>query len=190
MSAVIESIHQEHVAMAKLLDALERQLVAIDTGETPDYDIVKGVIDYCLTYPDLHHHPKEDLVFEKLRLRDPAAAEAVGDLDEEHRELAGLTRRFAAAVRNVLDEAEISREAFAKLAWHFVGQYRHHMSLEERVFLPAARKALTADDLHGIEAKLTHGHDPLFGDEPDERFDTLREEILRWDERETETVEE
>ncbi len=190
MSTVIESIHQEHVAMAKLLDALERQLVAIDTGETPDYDIVKGVIDYCLTYPDLHHHPKEDLVFEALRRRDPATAEVIGDLEAEHRDLADLSRRFAAAVQNVLDEAEISREAFAKLAWHFVGQYRHHMSLEERVFLPAAREALNAQDLSAIEAKLTHGHDPLFGDEPDEQFDALREEILRWDERETELVEE
>lgn len=190
MSSVLDSIHREHVAMAKLLDALERQLVAIDTGETPDWDIVRGVIDYCLSFPDLHHHPKEDLVFDRLRRRDPSAAGAVGDLEAEHRNLAELSSRFAAAVGNVLEEAEISREAFAKLAWHFVGQYRHHMSLEERLFLPAARRALTAEDLRDIEAGLTQGHDPLFGENPDRRFDVLREEVLRWDARETELVEE
>ncbi len=63
------------------------------------YDIVRGVIDYCLTYPDLYHHPKEDLVFARLQLRDPATAEALGDLRAEHEALGEAIRHLAAAVR-------------------------------------------------------------------------------------------
>ena len=85
--------------MAKLLNAFERQLAAFDQGATPDHDIVRGVIDYCLTYPDLYHHPKEDLVFARLQLRDPATAEAVGDIRAEHEALSEAIRRLAAAVR-------------------------------------------------------------------------------------------
>ncbi len=84
--------------MAKLLSALERQLAVFDQGESPDYDIVQGVIDYCLNYPDLYHHPKEDLVLERLQAVDPVAAAGIGDLAAEHQDLANLTRRFAAAV--------------------------------------------------------------------------------------------
>ena len=79
--------------MAKMRDALERQLAVSDAGETPDYDIVRGVVDCCLDDPDLHHHPKEDLVFERLKAVDPEAAAGVGDLSGEHAELAEIDAR-------------------------------------------------------------------------------------------------
>ncbi len=99
MTDIIDSLHEDHANLAKLLDALERQLALFDQGGTPDYDIVQGVIDYCLNFPDRYHHPKEDLVLERLQALDPVAAAAIGDLAAEHQDLANLTQRFADAVR-------------------------------------------------------------------------------------------
>ena len=45
---IIDSLHEDHANLAKLLGALERQLALFDEGESPDYDIVRGVVDYCL----------------------------------------------------------------------------------------------------------------------------------------------
>ena len=53
------------------------------------------VLDYSLSYPILCHHTKEDLVYRRLRTRDAAATDAIGDLEADHEELATLTRRFA-----------------------------------------------------------------------------------------------
>ena len=44
MTNIIDSLHQDHANLAKLLDALERQLALFDEGETPDYDIVRGCV--------------------------------------------------------------------------------------------------------------------------------------------------
>ena len=44
------------------------------------------------------HHPKEDLIVEKLKARDPRKAEAIGDLETDHREGAKRLRRVALAV--------------------------------------------------------------------------------------------
>ena len=181
MPKVLRALEEEHVAMGKLLDALERQLAVLEQGRVPDYDIIQGVMDYCLDYPDLHHHPKEDLVFERLAARDPAAAETVGDLLGEHAALGEGTRRFAAAIGNVLLEAEVPRDTLLGLARDFLGRYRHHIAMEDQRFFPAARTALTAEDWRAIEDQLTEGNDPLFGSRPDRRFKALREEILRWD---------
>ncbi len=167
--------------MGKLLDALERQIVILEGGGTPDYDIVQGVMDYCLTFPDLHHHPKEDLVYRRLALRDPTAAAGVGDLLEEHAALGEGTRRLAAAVRNVLDEAEVPRDALLKLARDFLGHYRRHIAQEDENFFPVARARLTAADWAAIAAELGEGHDPLFSSTPDDRFANLRRHILDWD---------
>ena len=160
--------------MGKLRDALERQVAVLKGGGTPDYDIVQGVMDDCLTFPDLHHHPKADLIYRRLAARDPAAAAGVGDLLEEHAAL-------AVAVRNVLDEAEVPRGVLLKLAWDFLGHYRRHIAQEDESFFPAARARLTAADWAAIEAARGEGHDPLFGSTPDQRFANLRRHILDWD---------
>ncbi len=180
MTDIIDSLHQDHANLAKLLDALERQLGLFDQGETPDYDIVRGVVDYCLNYPDLYHHPKEDLVLEHLKAADPVAAAAIGDLAAEHEDLAALTRRFADAIDAILQDIQVPRGPFEDAARRFIEAYREHMNKEERVFLPAARRALGAADWAEIDARLSQPEDPLFGAASEERFAALRQDILHW----------
>ncbi len=188
MSKVVRALRQEHTHMGRLLGALERQLQVFDRGGTPDYDIVQGVIDYCLDYPDLYHHPKEDLVLVRLRERDPAAAEEVGNLEALHEALGAMTRRFAEAMDNVVHEAEVSRDAVADLAREFLEVYRQHIAMEETIFFPAALAALTEADWEAIETKLGARMDPLFGDAPDTRFARLREDILAWEKADQEAA--
>ncbi len=180
MTDVLDAIHEDHANMAKMLNALERQLQVFDTGETPDYDIVRGVVDYCLDYPDLYHHPKEDLVFERLEAVDPEAAAKVGDLPGAHAELAALAGRFRDAVEAVLGDLEVPRGRFDETLRAFLDAPRRHMALEESAFLPAARRALSAADLAEIDARLDPRGDPLFGAPSEERFAALRQNILNW----------
>jgi len=181
MPKVMQTLHREHTSMAKLLNAFERQLVAFDQGDMPDYDVVSGVIDYCLTYPDLYHHPKEDLVFAKLQVRDPDAAEAVGDLRAEHEALGKATRRLGDMVDRVLNEGEVPRDEVQQTAGTFLSFYRRHIAMEEEQFFPAAKKALTQADWEEIEGQLSERHDPIFGREPEDRFAALRQDILEWE---------
>lgn len=187
MSKVVRALRREHADMARLLAALERQLDVFDQGGAPDYDIVQGVIAYCLDYPDLYHHPKEDLVLARLHARDPEAAEAAGELLRDHEALAALTHRFAEAVGNVLKEAEVSRQAVRDLAREFLESYRKHIAMEESRFLPAALAALDEADWQAIEAELGERPDPLFGSPPDRRFERLRRDILAWEKAEQES---
>ncbi len=118
MTNIIDSLHEDHANLAKLLDALERQPALFDDGETPDYDIVQGVVDYCLNYPDRYHHPKEDLVLERLQALDPVVAAGIGEFAAEHQDLANLTQRedplfgaggearFATLRRDILHSAQ------------------------------------------------------------------------------------
>jgi hemerythrin-like domain-containing protein len=62
-----------------LLRVLERELSVFDRGARPDYEVVLAVIDYFEDYPDTCHHPKEDMIVEKLRARDPVVEQSSGD---------------------------------------------------------------------------------------------------------------
>lgn len=180
MSEILAALRQDHRNLGQLLAATERQLARFDRGEAPDYDILQGVLDYCLTYPDLYHHPKEDLVYGRLRRRNPEAAAAIGDLRAEHRTLAEATRQFAAALRSVLQEQEIPRQAFDRIAREFLETYRRHMAMEEGTFFPAAEAHLTAADWAAIDTEMKTQKDPVFGGAGETRFAALRADILAW----------
>lgn len=185
---VIDMLQEEHRAMAKLLKALERQLDLLAQAEHPDYDVIDGVLQYCREFPDRCHHPKEDLLLERLLMRQPDASEKIGDLYKEHEELANLTNRLVHGFDSLLNEAEISREGIVSLGREFLQHYWDHMRKEEEVFLPLAREVLSDSDLKQVDRKISGAPDPLFGPEVDERFDSLREHIIAWDREDREAA--
>lgn len=177
MPETLERLSKEHADFAKLLNLLDRELTVFAAGDRPDYDLIGAVIDYCLEYPDAVHHPKEDMIYGILKSRDESLAHLIGDLEEEHRQIAAMTRELAEAMREVLAEELVDRREVHDLTQTFVRRYRHHIALEEEQVFPAASRTLTADDWAAIEARLDHRDDPLFGDATVDRFRALRENI-------------
>ena len=185
MAEVIRKLREEHRNITRLLDVLEHELATFDATKQPDYDVVVSIADYFTGFPDRCHHPKEDLIFQRLREIDPAAAASIGNLESEHEKIATLARHFREAVHNVLREAEMPRSAFDAVVRHFIGDQRDHLQMEEEHFFPLALEVFKAEDWAEIDAKVSSQDDPLFSKKAAQEFELLREDILRW-EREAE----
>jgi hemerythrin-like domain-containing protein len=180
MPQPIELLRQEHANIGTLLRTLEWQVAAFKNDSLPDYEVIRATLDYFRSFPDICHHPKEDLIFARLRERDPAAAEAIGDLRKAHEQLAARVRDAASGVRAVLDEIEVSRDAVVRWTSDFIDQQRAHIKMEESTFFPAAERVLTAEDWSDLTARMTKADDPLFGVQVGARFEQLRNTILAW----------
>jgi len=176
---IIERLSREHRNIEKLLIILERELEVFDRGDRPDYEVIRAVISYFEVYPEVYHHPQEDLVFAKLRTRDAAAAAKVGDLAREHQKGAERLRRVAHAIDAVLADREVLRQNVDTIVRDFIEHERRHMMMEDRDFFPAALKALEPQDWTEIASAVTSRKDPLFSDVAEERFDALRTHILQ-----------
>lgn len=183
MAKIMMMLRREHANMAALITTLENQITLFEEAKAPDYDIVEAIIDYFLDYPDLYHHPKEDLIYARLKALNPMLAEQVGDLLQQHKELHARTREFAAGVRAVLDEAQVPRESFLRWANGFIALQWQHMQMEEQHIFPAALSTLGEADWAELDAQLEVPYDPVFGDRAgvgSERYEHLRQNILRW----------
>ena len=174
---IIDILRQEHRNMETLLLVLERELGVFARGERPDYEVVHAVIAYFQVYPDACHHPLEDMVFDRLKARDSAAAARLGDLAADHRRGAERLRRVAQAVESVLADRELLRQTVNDIIADFIEQERIHMAMEERYFFPAAVKGLQPQDWAEIAARLTDQRDPLFSDDVEEKFEVVRSHI-------------
>jgi hemerythrin-like domain-containing protein len=181
MSRIIEILLEEHQSIEKLLLVLEQDLEVFDHSEPPDYEILQAIIEYFQDYPEGYHHPKEDVVFEKLKLRDPAAIARIGDVEAEHQVETKRLHRFAQAVDDILAGREYPRQSFHNVVHEFIEHQRQHMEKEEHLLFPAAVKALQRDDWAEIEARLNDRKDPLFDGATERKFHALRQTILRWE---------
>ncbi|MCZ7564639.1 MAG: hemerythrin domain-containing protein [Burkholderiales bacterium] len=170
--------HAEHQNFARLLDLLERELAVFHSGERPDYELLLDIVTYLRHFPDLAHHPREDVVFARLVDRDPALAPLVARLHQEHRVIAAAGERLRELLEGVLAEGSfVGRAALEAACATFLVYYRQHMQSEERDILPRAARLLDAEDWRAVVAAHAAAPDPLFGAAEDERYRELRRKI-------------
>jgi hemerythrin-like domain-containing protein len=115
MPQILDHLQIDHRNMRQLLRILDEEIRTYDTRGSADFELMKLIVEYTLHYPNLIHHPREEVLFRRLVERDAASRGIVGDLTKEHEELAALTHRFAAALHNVSHDVELPR-AFVQQA--------------------------------------------------------------------------
>lgn len=185
MNEILRKLRGEHDDLAKVLDVLEQEVETYRQGGRLNRDIIGEVLDYCRGYPALCHHPKEDLIYRKLRLADePATINTLSDLVGEHEALMALTGEFTAAVDNLLSDAEENRTRFVQVAQTFLERHRHHMRAEENELFPLAMQCLSDEDWEELDrqADALEALHPAgdFG----ERFAALSREIVERERKE------
>jgi hemerythrin-like domain-containing protein len=155
MPKAIEQLQIDHRNMTRLLALLRRELDAYRGGGTLDFELLNGIMDYTLNYPDLCHHPMENLIYERMVARDPQAKPAVGDLLKEHAHLGELTRKLAAALQNISRDSEIPRSWFESIVEDYLSSNERHIAGEEKIFFPQAALVLRPEDWAAIDASAS-----------------------------------
>jgi hemerythrin-like domain-containing protein len=182
MVEIIEILRQEHRNIEKLLQVMEQELTVFDRGERPDYEVFGAIVEFFKNYPDSCHHPKEDIIYEKFRTRDPSRAASVADLEAEHRDGAVRLRRVDRAIESVLNDQELLRESVDRIVRDFIDNERKHIALEEEVVFPAIVDTLQPGDWADIALALADRYGPPSKADFEERFSTLRRDILELEE--------
>lgn len=181
MSTTMKVLRSEHASIGFLLGLLERQLDLIEKTGRPDIKLITEITDYFRCFPDMHHHPKEDLVLRRLRERAAGLDHHLEELEAEHAELSDELHEFSRTVAALLvDPSPITRAEFLQAARHFIAEERQHMVFEERFFFPAAERWLTEEDWAEIDEAVSQFVDPLVAPDSGLRFFFLRDRIQQW----------
>ncbi len=165
--------------MGKILQVIERQLIKLELGGTPDYDRLAKALEYCQDFPARCHHPKEDLLYEKLRAYHQVADEVIDDILAEHAALAENCARFLDLVNAFREDTDAHAQRVIREGREFVAFYRRHIDHEERGFFPAALECLAEEDWAEVDARIVDRDDPVFGESAEAGYAALRQEILQ-----------
>lgn len=178
MPGLLDILYRDHDNMKKLFAVFEKELATFNRGGSPDYDLIVDILDYCIAYPDIYHHPLEDLILERLKERNAEAAKPIGNLHDEHNRLMAQTRLFLSLVHDVRQQREVARSTFSEQAQAFLDAYRTHIRYEDETMFPAAAQSLSDEDWTEIESRWDSPYDPLFADRSERRYRRLRNAVF------------
>ena len=151
MDKGLEELYADHANMRVLLQLLESEMERYRNGAVPDFKLLQSIVNDIAVFQSLVHHPKEDLIYERLIKRDPTSVEPILDFMTDHARLALLSRRFAAALSDVANKVEVPRGWFDQLLADCVTAMRSHMEIEEKEFFPRAADCLTDEDWREVD---------------------------------------
>jgi len=137
------------------------------------------IMYYMTHYPDVMHHPKEDLVFARIREREPSAGTTIDRLTGEHATLRRDGQELVQELDGVLDGSITSLERIKEAGRDYLTTFREHMRVEESEILPLAARMLRPVDWAAIEAAIRQFQDPLFGPRTEQRYAALARHIQR-----------
>jgi hemerythrin-like domain-containing protein len=182
VNQTIKILRCEHRNIAILLDLLERQTDLVEKTDEPDLPLIVEIIDYFRSFPDMHHHPKEDIVLRRLRERTEGLDEDfLLGLEDDHDHLSDELYAFSRTVTALMtDPSPMTRSTFILTTRSFIERERQHMAMEEGYFFPAAEHWLTDEDWREIDEAVNQFVDPMSTPHAGYRFRLLTEHLDRW----------
>lgn len=178
MHPLIAELHQDHINLNRLMGVLERQLQLFQAGEPPDYFLLLDLVEYVESYPDLIHHPREDILFKVYLERNQDGREIIQQLMDEHMVL----REHCQVLRNLLEQTlqdSVSpRVTLEECLLRYIDLQRSHLNAEENRVFALIDDGLCAQDWEQVLAEIPVSTDPLFGGEVQKRYRGIFEQIM------------
>lgn len=150
MRTMLARLLVEHDHILKTLNFLEMQFLDLCRGGTPDYSLMRSILEYIQEYPEQVHHPLEDRIFSIL-LERIDEIELIQELIAEHAELETETRKISETLK-LLEYGAGSREEIMKQLSTFLIRQRQHMYIEEEKVHPLIESTLTKEDWDHVQS--------------------------------------
>ncbi len=179
-TCVLENLRSEHRAMRKLLELLQHQIELVADDRQPNGEMLLEIAEYFRSYPDLFHHPKEELILRRVVRRRPETAGDLSKLEADHEACSRELNRFSRAVVRLLLDPKDGSDRFLSAALAFLDSERRHLSWEEQRFFSLAEEHLTREDWAEIAASLASFADPRFEREAQARYGRIDRSLGCW----------
>lgn len=173
---MLDILHQEHIHISKLMNVLEEQVRLLQENGHADMRLIVEIAEYSMNYPDLYHHPKEDLIFELLRRKDDEIVPVIDQLISEHKTMAEMAITLSGLLSNSLTRESL--ELLVEQLQKYIGLIRTHMNVEENILFPRAKQLLTDDDWAETDAGFTSQGDPFLGDVIQKQYRNIYNSII------------
>ncbi len=170
---LMSSLRTDHRNMALLLDLLDLETERLAALGEPDYDFMQDIMVYMTEYPDIVHHPKEDLIYRHLRSLHPDIDDDLKRVETDHRHIEESGLRLKNDIKAISAGAILNRDEIVANLRQYIEQLREHMCWEEKDLFTLADELQSSGDWSAIVFKNDEIGDPLFGSQVERKYRKL-----------------
>ncbi len=171
--AFLSTLRNEHRYFQSLLDICRDHIDRLAAGSDTDLDVLEDALRYLAEYPEDYHHPREDLLFDRLRSVDRSSGPILDKLLSGHDTIHTDSNDLHHLVMRLNNGETLDRSLLAAKLARFVDGYETHMRDENEVVFTRAEQELDPEDWENLDAALEHVEDPLFGTRVRRRYRRL-----------------
>lgn len=177
MPGLFGQLHQDHINYSRLLNLLEINLQTLASGGKADNLVMRDILKYMVNYPDIHHHPTEEFLFEELGELDNKDSANIEKLCEEHQLLVDIARDLEDLLHKAISGQVVSRDDILELGYRYIEVMRNHIMLEEREVFPLLEASLSTANWEKVARKIGNVTDPVFDEAVSDEYRRLFESI-------------
>ncbi len=170
---LMSGLRGDHRNMVMLLDFLEAEINRLAASAEPDYDLVRDIMLYVTEYPDVVHHPKEDIVYRHLKSLRPEIHTDLERVETDHQYLEELGRKLRNGIEAISIGANLNRDELIEKLYHYMEQHREHMYWEEINLFSLADELQHYGDWSEVVLKNNEISDLLFGSRVERKYRRL-----------------
>ncbi len=178
MKPIIDKLHDDHINFIKLLEFLETQKNLLKSCQQIDIESILDAIQYMKEYPDLVHHPLENVVFKYFLADHDEVCDELKALLQEHDELPVLTDKLMEMLQSALAAVPQKREELCRYLEEYIVIQKEHMNKEESLAYPTIKSVLNDHDWENISSELEFIKDPLFGNNVKKSYQALLQKVI------------
>lgn len=159
----LRTLRDEHRYFESLLEIAREQQELLAAGGAVDFRILEELLQYLSEYPEDFHHPREDVLFARLREVDSATGEMLDKLLAGHEDIHTESKSLYYTVTRINRGEKVRKRRLAASLDRFLKGYGKHIHDEEEIIFSRALELLSEQDWTEAERSLAHVDDPLFG---------------------------
>ena len=177
-AVLLSDLRRDHRNISIVLGILEQELKNLIHTETPDFELAHDVMRYMIVYSDAVHHPKEDVLYARMRTEIPAVETGLERIETDHREIAVLGENLRRKIEAIISGSAVTRISLITDSTDYILRLRNHMAWEEEDLFCRADELIR--DRGSLPLDLSHlgSDDPIFGSEREKSFARLLQHIL------------
>ncbi|MDI5986997.1 hemerythrin domain-containing protein [Halomonas sp. M4R5S39] len=154
---MLTQLRRDHANMARMLHVLQLKQKTLSTGERPNFQLVREVVDYILDYMEGFTQPLERICTEELQQKAPESGDVTERLAKDYRSLRARLKRLSGDIDMILMDAVVPMDRFTDDLKAYLESHRAYLRDEHELLFPLIQEHFDEQDLQRLAESLPEG---------------------------------
>lgn len=154
---MLNQLRLDHANMAKLLHVLQLKQKTLVQGERPNFQLMREVVDYILSYMDGFATPLESVCVERLQAQAPEHLELTEQMAKDYRKLKPRLQRLSNDIDMILMDNILPMDRFADDLKEYLEAHRAYLRHEREGLFPLIDEHFSPDEMEELRQALPEG---------------------------------